>query len=567
MYRIYQNLFFITVLSLTSQFVYAQIPDSNAVSVNPAMQEIFNSRIPKEYTIAQITVTGSKSFDQNLIISISGLAVGDKVMIPGTDVFGKAIVKLWKQSLVSDVQILFTKLEGTELFIEMQIIERPRLLDFKFTGIKKGDKDDLETKVGLSKDRVLTENMKLSAIEAIKKFYGDKGYLSAQVDMKEEAISGVNNAVALTFNIVKGNKVKINSINFTGNEIVSELKLKKQMKGTKEMTRVTLFPEKIISPYGDTVSGKSFNQYLKDVDYLSLTRTRDYLDPYVRVKGFSGSKFNIKKYNDDKENVLSYYNSQGFRDAELVADTQMYNFKGNVNIDIKVSEGKKYYFGNLDWTGNTKYSDSILNLFLGIKKGDIYNLELLNKRLGKQLTAEGGDVGSLYQDDGYLFFRIEPIETAVYNDTIDFELRMTEGPQASYGRISVSGNDKTKDYVILRELRTIPGEKFSRSDIIRTQRELSQLGFFNPETINPQVTPNSDNGTVDINWQVEEKSADQLELSAGFGGGIGLTGTLGVTFNNFSLKNITRKSSWDPLPSGDGQKLSARIQSNGRAFR
>ena len=339
------------------------------------------------------------------------------------------------------------------------------------------------------------------------------------------------------------------------------------MKGTKEMTRITLFPDKIISPYGDTAKGKSFKQYLKDVDYLSLTKTRDYVDPYFRVKGFSGSKFNYKKYSDDKQNVLSYYNSQGYRDAELVADTQMYDVKGNVNIDIKVSEGKKYYFGNLEWTGNTKYSDSILNLFLGIKKGDIYNLELLNKRLGKQLTAEGGDVGSLYQDDGYLFFRIEPIETAVYNDTIDFELRMTEGPQASYGRITVSGNDKTKDYVILRELRTIPGERFSRSDIIRTQRELSQLGFFNPETINPQVTPNSDNGTVDINWQVEEKSADQLELSAGFGGGIGLTGTLGVTFNNFSLKNITRKSSWDPLPSGDGQKLSARIQSNGKAFR
>ena len=567
MHRIYQNTFLIVVLLFSSQLINAQIIDSPAVSINPALQEIFNSRVPKEYTIAEIKVTGSKSFDQNLIISISGLAVGDKVQIPGTDVFGKAIAKLWKQSLVSDVQILFTRLEGTNLFIEMQIIERPRLLDFKFTGVKKGDKDDLETKVGLSKDRVLTENMKLSAVEAIKKFYGDKGYLSVVVDMKEEPITGVTNAVALTFDIKKGNKVKVNSINFTGNETVSELKLKKQMKGTKEMTRITLFPDKITSPYGDTAKGKSFKQYLKDVDYLSLTKTRDYVDPYFRVKGFSGSKFNYKKYSDDKQNVLSYYNSQGYRDAELVADTQMYDVKGNVNIDIKVSEGKKYYFGNLEWTGNTKYSDSILNLFLGIKKGDIYNLELLNKRLGKQLTAEGGDVGSLYQDDGYLFFRIEPIETAVYNDTIDFELRMTEGPQASYGRITVSGNDKTKDYVILRELRTIPGERFSRSDIIRTQRELSQLGFFNPETINPQVTPNSDNGTVDINWQVEEKSADQLELSAGFGGGIGLTGTLGVTFNNFSLKNITRKSSWDPLPSGDGQKLSARIQSNGKAFR
>ncbi len=563
MHRIYQNSFFIAVLFLASQYVHAQ----DSTSVNPALQEIFNSRVPKEYTIAGISVTGSKAFDQNLIISISGLAVGDKVQIPGTDAFSKAISRLWKQSLVADVQIFFTKLEGSNLYIEIQIVERPRLIDFKFVGVKKSDRDDLEGKVGLSKDKVLTENMKLSAVEAIKKFYSDKGYLNLSVDMVEQTVPAVNNAVSLTFFIKKGNKVKINSINFTGNETVTDLKLKKQMKGTKEMNRITLFPDKIPSPYGDTAKGKSFGQYLKDVDYLSITRTRDFIDPYFRIKGFSGAKFNYKKYADDKQNILNYYNAEGFRDAEILADTQMFDIKGNVNIDIKVSEGRKYYFGNIDWTGNTKYSDSILNLFLGIKKGDIYNLELLNKRLGKQLTAEGGDVGSLYQDDGYLFFRVEPIETAVYNDTIDFELRMTEGPQATYGKITVSGNDKTKDYVILRELRTVPGDKFSRSDIIRTQRELGQLGFINPETINPQITPNSDNGTVDINWQVEEKSADQLELSAGFGGGIGLTGTLGVTFNNFSIKNITKKSSWDPLPSGDGQKLSARIQSNGKAYR
>jgi outer membrane protein insertion porin family len=295
--------------------------------------------------------------------------------------------------------------------------------------------------------------------------------------------------------------------------------------------------------------------------------TREYLDPYVRIKLFSGSKFNETKFAEDKEHVLEYYNAQGYRDAVVVTDTQMVNSKGNLDIDMKVSEGRKYYFGNISWKGNTKYSDSLLNLLLGIRKGDVYNLELLNKRLGKQLSMEGGDISSLYQDDGYLFFRLDPVETAVYNDTIDFEIRMAEGPQATYGKITVTGNDKTKDYVIMRELRTIPGQKFSRSDIIRTQRELSQLGYFNPETINPNVVPNSDNGTVDINWQVEEKSSDQLELSAGFGGGIGLTGTLGVTFNNFSLKNITSKSTWDPLPSGDGQRLSLRVQSNGRAFR
>ncbi|MBS1733957.1 MAG: outer membrane protein assembly factor [Bacteroidetes bacterium] len=565
MRRIYQNISLVTILFLSVTALKAQ--DSTNVSIDPVLQSIFNSRSVKEYTIAGITVTGSKSFDQNLIISISGLAVGDKVQIPGTDLFSKAIMKLWKQSLVADIQIYLTKLEGSDLYLELAIKERPRLIDFKFQGVKKGDRDDLEGKVGLSKDRVLTENMRLSAVEAIKKFYNDKGYRNVVVDVDEQTAPESNNGILLTFNIKKGTKVRINSINFTGNEIVSDLKLKKQMKNTKEMNRMTLFPEKIESPYGDSSKGYTLKQYFKDYGYLSLTKTRDYFDPYVRIKGFSGSKFNDKKYQEDKVNVLNYYNAQGFRDAQLLADTTFYDHKGNLNVDIKLSEGRKYYFGNMVWTGNTKYADSVLNLFLGINKGDVYNLELLNKRLGKQLTAEGGDIGSLYQDDGYLFFRVEPIETAVYNDTIDFELRMSEGPQATYGKISVSGNDKTKDYVVLRELRTIPGEKFSRSDIIRTQRELAQLGFFNAETINPQITPNADNGTVDINWQVEEKSADQLELSAGFGGGIGLTGTLGVSFNNFSLKNITKRSTWDPLPSGDGQKLSARIQSNGKAYR
>ncbi len=570
MHRTCQSALLFILFSFLAQWSSAQV-DSSAKSVDPALLNITTAKFPKPYTIGSIVVSGAKSFDPNLIISISGLAVGDKVTLPGSDVFSKAIEKLWKQSLVADVEIYITQLTNdNHINLEIAITERPRLLDFKFVGIRKGEKEDLEGKVGLLKDRVLSENMKLNAIEAIRKFYDDKGYRNATVNVVEEKVPGVANAVSLTFFIKKNSKVRVNSINFTGNEKYSDLKLKKQMKGTKEMTRVTLFPEKVISPYGDSSKSMSFSEYMKATGYLSPTTTRDFMDPYVRFKLFSGSKFNIKKYREDKEKVLSFYNAEGFRDAEILADTVFYSndsARGNLNIDIKVHEGKKYYFGNISWTGNTKYSDSLLNVILGIHKGDTYNLDLLNKRLGKQLSMEGGDVGSLYQDDGYLFFHVDPVETAVYNDTIDYEMRMTEGPQATYGKITVSGNDKTKDYVILREMRTIPGEKFSRSDVIRTQRELSQLGFLNPETINPQIVPNSDNGTVDINWQVEEKSADQLELSAGFGGGIGLTGTLGVTFNNFSIKNILKKSTWDPLPTGDGQKLSARVQSNGRAYR
>lgn len=570
MQRIYQKFFFIIITSLATVSANAQFgaDTTKPTSVDPKLMAIFDSKTPKEYKIDEITVTGTKSFDPNLIISISGLAVGDVFQIPGTDIFGKAITKLWKQNLIAGIDIYFTKLVGNKLSVELAITERPRLAEINFIGIKKAEKEDLEAKIGLAKDRVLTENMKLSAIEIIKKHYADKGYRSAVVDMKEESYAGLQNTVAITFTINKGRKVKVNSINFVGNDNVEDAKLKKQMKGTKEMAKATLFPDEYHNVYGDKKKADyTFKQYMKDFGFLSISKTKRILDPYFRAKLFSGAKFNQKKYEEDKEKLLDYYNSLGYRDAMIVADTQVYNKKGNLNVDIKVSEGRKYYFGNIAWRGNTKYSDSILNVLMNIKKGDIYNLEVLNKRLGKQLSAEGGDISSLYMDDGYLFFRVDPVETSVYNDTIDFEIRMMEGPQATIGRIDISGNDKTKDYVIRRELRTVPGEKFSRSDIIRTTRELSQLGFFNPEKIEPNVVPNADNGTVDINWKVEEKSNDQLELSAGFGGGIGLTGTLGITFNNFSINNIGKKSTWDPLPSGDGQKLSARVQSNGKAFR
>jgi len=266
--------------------------------------------------------------------------------------------------------------------------------------------------------------------------------------------------------------------------------------------------------------------------------------------------------------VLDHYNAMGYRDAQIVDTALYYTPDGNLNIDVKVDEGRKYYFGNLTWKGNTKYSDSILNAILRINKGDTYNLDVLNKRIGKQMSMEGGDIGGLYQDDGYLFFRVEPVETSVYNDTIDHEIRLIEGPQATIKNVNIFGNDKTKDHVIRRELRTVPGEKFSRADLIRSQRELANLQFFNQETINPGINPNQDDGTVDINWNLEEKSSDQLELSAGWGGGqIGFTGTLGVSFNNFSIKNILKRDSWDPLPTGDGQKLSLRYQRNGGSYR
>jgi Outer membrane protein/protective antigen OMA87 len=567
MLKIYKAFFLIGIAIFTRITVNAQVPaDSIPVSVDVDLEQIFNAKTPKQYVIADIKVTGTQSFDPGLIISISGLSVGDKVMLPGADNFSKAIANLWKQNLISNVEIYFDKLIGNNLYVEISITERPRLTNFKYKGLKKSESDDLATKVGLSKGRVVTENMKRTAVDNIRKFFVDKGFRNIDINVVEEKDPTVTNGVIMTFIVDKKGKVKINQVDFAGNDNVPDNRLKKEMKGTKEMTRFTLFPQDDPNPYDHKISRLSFKEYLQQNGYLSYSKTRQVVDPYFRFK-LSASKFNEKKYQEDKDKVLDYYNSLGYRDAVIVADTQYSNAKGNLNVAIKLSEGHKYYFGNITWRGNTKYPDSLLSAFLGIKKGEIYNVETLNKKLGKQPSAEGGDISSLYQDDGYLFFRIDPIETAVYNDTIDHEIRIVEGPQATIGKVDITGNDKTKDYVIRRELRTIPGEKFSRADLVRTQRELSQLGFFNPEKITPNINPNADNGTVDISWGLEEKSSDQLELSAGFGGGIGLTGTLGVTFNNFSINNIFKKSAWSPLPTGDGQKLSLRAQSNGKAYR
>ncbi|HEY4148380.1 MAG TPA: POTRA domain-containing protein, partial [Chitinophagaceae bacterium] len=541
---------------------------SSPTAIDPEIEAMLTAKSPKEYVLAGIKITGTKYLDESLLLSISGLNVGDKVVYPGGDNFSHAIQSLWKQQLFSNVQIYFTKVDGRNLYIEIVVSERPRLSSFSFKGVTKGQSDDLVSKTGLIKGHVVTENTKITAVEYIQKYFTDKGYKSARVRIDEKQDPSLANSIILTLYVEKGNKVRINQINFFGNENVPTARLKKEMKGTHEMSKFTLYPTDSKGAYGD-VRTINFKDYLNNWGFLSVTQTKDFIDPWFRFKLFSSAKFDDKKYQDDKDKILEYYNSLGFRDAVIVADTPYY--KGdNLNLDLKISEGHKYYFGKISWKGNTQYSDSVLTLLLGIQRGDIYNLETLNKRLGKQVSmdgAGGGDIGGLYMDDGYLFFHADAVETAVYNDTIDHEIRIVEGPQATIKNVTISGNEKTKEYVIRRELRTVPGEKFSRSDVIRTQRELAQLGYFNQEKINPNIVPNQEDGTVDINWGLEEKSSDQLELSAGWGGNIGLTGTLGVTFNNFSIHNIFHKQAWDPLPTGDGQKLSVRVQSNGRAFR
>ncbi len=566
MQQVYKFLFLGFIISLVSYSATAQ-EDTTITSIDADLVHLFDAKNPvKVYKIAAIKVTGNRFFDETLLISISTLNVGDEVKIPGGDNFSKAINKLWGQNYFSNVEIFVTKVVGKNIDIEIAVTERPRLSNFTFTGIKKGEADDLISKTWLIKGRVVTENIKRSATEAIKKYFFEKGFQNTSVNIEQKKDPNIENSILVSFIIDKGNKVRINNISFVGNTI-DAAKLKGQLKDTKEKSRFTLHPADNRGGFADKKPAYTFDDYLREKGYLTFSKTKRVLDPYVRIKLFTSAKYNEKKFGDDKEKVLEYYNSLGYRDAVIIKDTVYNNSKNDLNIDIKVGEGRKYYFGNISWRGNTKYPDSVLSAILGIRKGDVYNLEVLNKKLGKGGGPEGGDISGLYQDDGYLFFRTDPIETAVYNDTIDYEIRLVEGPQATIKRVTIAGNDKTKEYVIRREIRTVPGEKFSRTDLVRSQREIAQLNYFNQEKIGINPVPNPDDGTVDINYTVEEKSSDQLELSAGFGGNIGLTGTLGITFNNFSIRNIFTKKAWDPLPMGDGQKLSLRVQSNGRAFR
>jgi len=568
MHKFYKFFLLIFVCSSISSVVSAQDTTTTDVnSLNADLLNIFNQKPPKKYKINKVTVTGNRYFDENLLTSIANLTIGDEVTIPGSDAFSKAITKLWAQNYFSNVEVYITNLVGKNIDVEIAVTERARLSNFHFIDISKGNAEELSGKVGLVKGRIVTENTKQNAIEIIKKYYAEKGFERSVVYIQELKDTSIANSISLNFIVNKGKKVKIDNIAFEGNTAVASIQLKKKMKDTKEKARLTLHPS--VSKGGFIKPTQyTFNEYLKEKGYLTYSLTKKLLDPYVRLKLFTGAKFDAKKYADDKENLIAYYNSIGYRDAAIIKDTTYYNEGGDKNIDIKINEGRKYYFGNISWKGNTKYSDSVLTVILGIKKGEVYNIETLNKKLGKGGGApEGGDVSGLYMDDGYLFFQTSIVETAVYNDTIDHEIRMVEGPQATWKEIKITGNDKTKEHVIRRELRTLPGEKFVRSDVMRTIRELSQLSFFNPEKITPNIVPHPEDGTVDVTWNVEEKSSDQLELSAGWGGNIGLTGTLGISFNNFSIKRLFHKEAWDPLPMGDGQKLSFRIQSNGRAFR
>ncbi len=474
---------------------------------------------PRDFEIGGIKVIGAEYSDDNALIAIAGLKVGDKVRIPGEDVY-RAIKALWKLRLFTDVQIYKEKIIGDVIFLEIQVQERPRLSRYSYTGAKKSRHDDLNDEVSsfLLKGGIVTENVKTNASNAIKNYYRAKGYLDVDVVVDEVPDEKMVNAVRLVFNVVKNKRVKINDITFSGNENVKSKKLRKKMGNTKRKRKL-----------------------------------------------FSSSKFIRDEYEDDKNSIIAYYNTIGFRDARILNDSIWRNDKGQLMIHMDIDEGNRYFFRNISWKGNSIYDSERLSTVLGIQKGEVYNQELLETRL--RFSMDGRDISTLYMDNGYLFFQVDPIETSIVEDSIDLELRIQEGPQATIDRVIIRGNDRTHEHVIRRELRTRPGEKFSRSDIIRSQREIINLGYFNPESLGINTPVNPQRGTVDIEYTVEEKPSDQLELSAGWaGGGRGVIGTLGVSFNNFSMRNIFKKEAWSPLPQGDGQRLSLRAQTNGRFF-
>jgi outer membrane protein insertion porin family len=530
----------------------------NRDRTGPQQESGLNYNNPKEYTIGGIEVTGLNVLDKNAMVSLTGLKVGDKVKIPG-DAISNAIRNLWKHGLVGDVTIQIDRIEGENVFLTLVLAERPRLTGFYFTGITKGQESGLKEDLKLIRGRIVNDAMIRNTEIAVKKYFVKKGFLNTEVRVMQERDTLQRDGIQLKIAVSPKSKVKINKMSFVGNDHIDDAKLKKKMKGTNEYPRFSLHRtllKEIFSFKPAEYMGSSYEVSKKDL--------KEFLHDNVKLNIFSSSKFIQTDYEDDKKKVIEFYNSKGYRDAEIVVDTVYAHNNKSINIDFVISEGPKYYFRNIIWKGNYVYTEKQLNAVLGIEKGDVYNKELIDKKL--QFNPKGMDISGLYMDDGYLFFRINPVEVAVMGDSIDVEMRIFEGEQATINEVTITGNDRTSDHVIRRELSTIPGQKFRRSDIIRTQQKLGQLGYFAPDKIGQDLVPNPANGTVDIEWQVEEQSNDQVELSGGWGGFYGFVGTLGLTFNNFSLRNIPKLRNWSPLPVGDGQRLSLRAQANGRSF-
>ena len=496
------------ILLFISAKVFSQGADSTNFSI------YYTS--PKEYTIAGLEVQGIRYLDKQVLLQISGLNKGDKIMVPG-DAITNSIKKLWNHGLFSDVKITADKILRDSIWLRVDLLERPRLAAVNFSGVSKSEKDDINKKVLLLKGSQVTDNQVITAKKAIKNIFLEKGFLNTEVNIIQRDDTTQINSVILDIKVDKKEKVKISKIIYHGNNNLKPMVLDRSMKKTKAKKLMNIL---------------------------------------------SSKKFLGDKYAEDKINLIKKYNENGYRDATILKDSITKLANNRVRLDIWVEEGHKYFFRDIKWVGNTVYPSEYLSAKLGIKKGDIFDQKLLDKRTKDDEDAVSSD----YLDHGYLFFNLTPMETRVEADSIDLEMRIQEGRQATVDKIIISGNTKTNEHVARREIRTLPGDLFSKEAIIRTVRELSQLGHFDPEAINPDVKPHPENGTVDIHYQLVEKANDQVELSGGWGANM-FVGTVGLKFSNFSVRNIFHKEAWRPLPTGDGQSLSLRAQTSGKFYK
>ena len=469
----------------------------------------------KFYELGEITVTGVKSFSPQTVVAYTGLKKGQRIQIPGEEI-STTINKLWKLELFSDIEFFITKIEGEVVDLELYIQELPTLSEYTIKGVKKGKIETIVKDTDIKKGKKLSKNFLATTKNYIENKFKKEGFLNAKVTIDTKAdTTDVNNQKMLV-SVDRGDRVKVRSISFEGNEVYKPKKLRKKLKNTK-----LEFPGRF----------------------------------------WKRSKYIEADFEEDLKKLLDFYKEKGYRDARIISDSIVVD-DNKIDVVVKVQEGNKYYFGNVDFIGNSVYSDAQLSRVLGIKAGDTYNGVLLRKRIADQTKPDGDDLTNLYQNNGYLFSSINPVEVSAVNDTINFEVRITEGKPAYFNRISVKGNDRTNDHVIYREIRTRPGELYSKDKVVRSVRELGQLGFFDAEQISPDfkdVDPNA--GTVDIEYGLVEKGASQIELQGGYGGG-GFIGTLGLSFNNFSMRNIFNKKEYKPVPMGDGQQLALRLQAS-----
>ena len=554
--NIFLILFPLISFSVKAQVIFGQ--DEHGNSLKNITNNYSN---PKEFIIADLQIVGTKFLDGNALLSLSGLKVGDKVKIPG-EKFNNAIKKLWKQGIIDNIGIKATKVEDNKIWLELEILERSRMSSFIISGVNKTKREEIEDKIKLVKGKILTDIIIKNTKKQVKNYLTGKGFINAKIDIYSIKDTKIGNNVILKIDIKKGKRIKIKNIIFEGNKSVSSAKLKSKMKKTGERSLLQL-PSRIFKTMLRLLNPVNLVHFLTHKDTNDSIKFIDKINKYAKPNIFKAKKLIKSEYENDKKLLIDYYLSQGYRDAKIVYDSIKTLDERSLEIKIKIDEGQKYYFRNISWKGNFIYATPTLEKILGIKKGDIYDLENLNKKLNYDPT--GIDISSLYLDNGYLFFNIRPIEINVTEDSIDVEMRIYEGEQATINEVTISGNFRTNDYVIMRELRTRPGDKFSRANLIRTQRELAQLGYFDPQTINQDILPNPVTKTVDIKWKLEEKSSDQFELSAGWGGGnLGFIGSVGISFNNFSLKKLITFKSFPPM--GDGQKLSFRVQANGLSF-